>query len=73
MTIDVRSYRAIVWRQCAGVVAHASLRAALALEVWIERHRQRHALRELSDHMLKDIGIGRCEAEREGRKPFWRY
>jgi uncharacterized protein YjiS (DUF1127 family) len=29
-------------------------------------------LLELNDHMLKDIGINRCEAMLEGRKPFWR-
>jgi uncharacterized protein YjiS (DUF1127 family) len=45
--------------------------AALA-DAWIERYRQRRALLELSDHMLKDIGISRVEAWREGRKPFWR-
>ena len=42
------------------------------IEGWIERYRQRRALLELSDHMLKDIGISRVEAEHEGRKPFWR-
>lgn len=42
------------------------------VEAWIERYRQRRALLELSDHMLKDIGINRAEAVREGRKPFWR-
>ena len=48
------------------------LRLTLVLEAWVERRRQRHALRELSDHVLKDIGIGRSEAEQEWRKPFWR-
>jgi uncharacterized protein YjiS (DUF1127 family) len=28
-------------------------------------------LLDLSDHMLKDIGITREEAKREARKPFW--
>ncbi len=42
------------------------------LDAWSERHRQRRALLELNDHMLKDIGIGRSEAYCEGRKPFWR-
>ncbi|MEK0085625.1 DUF1127 domain-containing protein [Benzoatithermus flavus] len=46
--------------------------AAILAETWIERYRQRRALLELSDHVLKDIGISRVEAEREGRKPFWR-
>ena len=48
------------------------LAAAGLIEAWIERYRQRRALLELSDHMLKDIGISRIEAEHEGRKPFWR-
>ena len=42
------------------------------IEDWAERARQRRALRELSDHMLKDLGITRYDAEFEARKPFWR-
>jgi uncharacterized protein YjiS (DUF1127 family) len=42
------------------------------IELWAERRRQRRALLELSDHVLKDIGISRSEALQEGRKPFWR-
>ena len=42
------------------------------LERWAERHRQRRALLELSDSMLKDIGISYADAWQEGRKPFWR-
>ncbi len=42
------------------------------LEMWSERRRQRLALRELSDHVLKDIGLNRSDAEREAAKPFWR-
>jgi uncharacterized protein YjiS (DUF1127 family) len=51
--------------------AGAFLRLTTVVEGWIERHRQRRALLELSDHMLKDIGIGRADAWLEGRKPFW--
>ena len=39
---------------------------------WIERSRQRHALEDLDDWLLKDIGITRSEAGREIAKPFWR-
>jgi uncharacterized protein YjiS (DUF1127 family) len=50
-----------------------ALRAALArLAVWAERHRQRRALLELSDHLLKDLGLSRADALREGGQPFWR-
>ena len=42
------------------------------LQVWQDRARERRALRELSDSMLKDIGISRVDANREATKPFWR-
>ncbi|MDG4550831.1 MAG: DUF1127 domain-containing protein [Candidatus Contendobacter sp.] len=47
-------------------------RARRQVAEWYEIHRQRHALLGLSDAMLKDIGIGRADAFREGTKPFWR-
>ena len=37
-----------------------------------DRWRQRQALLRLDDHLLKDIGITRADAEGEGAKPFWR-
>lgn len=40
--------------------------------VWIERSRQRHALADLDDRLLDDIGITRFEAAWEIAKPFWR-
>ncbi|GGO80835.1 hypothetical protein GCM10011348_18430 [Marinobacterium nitratireducens] len=43
-----------------------ALRRALA------RRRSRLDLLTLDDHMLKDIGISRADAIREGDKPFWR-
>jgi uncharacterized protein YjiS (DUF1127 family) len=55
----------------AGRWGNVLLRGILLIERWLERHRQRRALLELGDHVLKDIGISRGEAEREGRKPFW--
>jgi len=38
---------------------------------WIARRRQRNALRELDEHLLKDIGLSRDDALREAAKPFW--
>lgn len=35
------------------------------------RARQRRQLRELSDHILKDMGISQVDALREACKPFW--
>ncbi|WP_252911925.1 DUF1127 domain-containing protein [Aliihoeflea aestuarii] len=39
--------------------------------VWPQRRRQRTRLLELEPHELRDIGICRKDALREGRKPFW--
>jgi uncharacterized protein YjiS (DUF1127 family) len=42
------------------------------LLTWIKRTRQRRQLGQLSDHMLKDIGLSRADVEAETAKPFWR-
>jgi uncharacterized protein YjiS (DUF1127 family) len=38
----------------------------------MERVRQRHALAELDDRLLRDIGLTRVDVWREVKKPFWR-
>lgn len=38
---------------------------------WRERARQRRALLALDDRLLRDIGVGRAEAEEEARRAFW--
>jgi uncharacterized protein YjiS (DUF1127 family) len=38
----------------------------------LETYRQRKALAALDDHMLKDIGLTRCDVEAEVSRPFWR-
>lgn len=42
------------------------------LSLWIDRAQQRRCLGQLSDRSLKDIGVSRCDALHEARKPFWR-
>jgi len=37
-----------------------------------DRSRQRRRLAELSDYMLRDIGLTRADVAGETRKPFWR-
>ena len=57
------------------VRAAPSTSAAAVIEgvlAWVERARQRRHLGELSDHMLKDIGLSRADVEAEVAKPFWR-
>jgi uncharacterized protein YjiS (DUF1127 family) len=41
------------------------------LRTWLERGRQRRALGQLDDRLLRDIGATRTEAAREAAKPFW--
>jgi uncharacterized protein YjiS (DUF1127 family) len=48
------------------------VRVAEAGPVWLERSRQRRQLAQLSDHMLRDIGLTRVDAWAEAEKPFWR-
>jgi uncharacterized protein YjiS (DUF1127 family) len=50
----------------------AAERGALMLRLWRRRSRDRRHLMELSDYMLKDIGITRDERESEISRPFWR-
>jgi uncharacterized protein YjiS (DUF1127 family) len=42
------------------------------LRVWRERARGRQQLRTFDDHLLRDIGLTRLQAEAEANKPFWR-
>ncbi|CCV06565.1 conserved hypothetical protein [Mesorhizobium metallidurans STM 2683] len=37
----------------------------------LERRRSRLVLLEMTDDQLKDIGISRCDAHREGLRAFW--
>ena len=46
-------------------------RIVAAIRRWRERARSRQQLRELSDHMLKDIGLRREDVGYEFPKPFW--
>ena len=39
---------------------------------WIDRSNQRHALADLDDRLLRDIGVSGGAAFREASKPFWR-
>ena len=46
-----------------------------AVAIWIERSRQRRAIKELArlnNRYLEDIGVSKDEALREASKPFWK-
>jgi len=59
-------------RPAATAVASMFWRGLDVLLDWQERSRQRHMLMGLDEHMLRDIGLTRAEAEAEFRKPPWR-
>jgi uncharacterized protein YjiS (DUF1127 family) len=42
------------------------------LRLWQERVSGRQQLLRLDEHVLRDIGITRLQAEAEASKPFWR-
>jgi uncharacterized protein YjiS (DUF1127 family) len=58
---------ALLVRSVAGIF----IRVGTVLARAQERSRQRYALMELDDHMLRDIGLERDQAEREWSRPFW--
>jgi uncharacterized protein YjiS (DUF1127 family) len=41
------------------------------LWLWQDRVRGRQQLLRLDDHVLRDIGITRLQADAEANKPFW--
>jgi len=45
--------------------------AFATLHLWAERARARRDLGRLGDHLLRDVGIDRADAEVEAQKPFW--
>ncbi|MEI9419011.1 DUF1127 domain-containing protein [Mesorhizobium sp. Cs1321R2N1] len=38
---------------------------------WYDRHLERRDLREIDDHLLRDLGLTREDVRRECAKSFW--
>jgi uncharacterized protein YjiS (DUF1127 family) len=57
---SIRPHGAWVAKRLRQVVSH-----------WLTRRRERLALAELDDRLLRDIGIDRLTALREAERPFW--
>jgi uncharacterized protein YjiS (DUF1127 family) len=47
-------------------------RLASFVSSWLERRAARRSLQHLDDHTLKDIGLSRCDVERELRAKWSR-
>ena len=43
-------------------------RLAIFIPTWLDQAAERRRLRSLSDHMLKDMGVSRCDVERAARE-----
>jgi uncharacterized protein YjiS (DUF1127 family) len=56
----------------AAFVAKRSTALLRALGRTHDRWHQQRRLMDLDDHLLRDIGLTREQAEREARRPFWR-
>lgn len=46
--------------------------ATAMVNVWRWRRRERRTIRQLDNHMLRDIGIDRFTAEQIGERRFWK-
>jgi uncharacterized protein YjiS (DUF1127 family) len=58
--ITMNRYRSFGWGQIARRIGE-----------WQRRARSRQELHGLSEATLRDIGITRCDVQREANKPFW--
>ncbi|TIT79045.1 MAG: DUF1127 domain-containing protein [Mesorhizobium sp.] len=79
-TIETIRYAGPEFRSQAGSVVRGGFVGRLVLVIRsvakqidriLQRRRGRLALLEMTDEQLKDIGISRCDAHREGIRPFW--
>lgn len=48
-----------------------ALRVAVTMSKWATRRRTRHALAQLSDAQLRDVGLTPSQAHHESRRVFW--
>lgn len=59
-------------RRCADALSPRCINPLAFGRIWAARWRQRRALEDLDNHLLRDIGVTRGEADQEARLPFWR-
>ena len=71
---DMNTTKRVVAARFPSLRSPLQLLGSLArlLKEWEDRARQRRTLAEMPDHMLKDLGISRSDAQYEAGKPFWR-
>lgn len=52
-------------------LAVVALRVAVVLTQWSELRRTRIQLKQLDDHLLRDVGLDRLTAQKEANRKFW--
>lgn len=67
-----RLYAALSGVRLRSAARRGLARFAQRLLAWHDRARERHEPMELSEDMLRDLGIPREEARRQAARPFWR-
>lgn len=53
-------------------LAEVALVVAVTVTKWRMNRNTRRALGDLPDHLYRDIGVTKTQAEIEAEKPFWR-
>ncbi len=48
-------------------------RPVVLVRAWIDLSRQRRALADLDDHLLRDINVTHAAARREAARSYWDY
>jgi uncharacterized protein YjiS (DUF1127 family) len=67
-----RWYRALPEVRLRSAVRPGLARLAQRLLAWNDRTRERRELMELSDEMLRDLGLPSAAESRQAARPFWR-
>lgn len=82
-TIAINRHRTELFEQTVTLLAAIGLRAlkysqqhvaslVALVDQWLQRGRDRALLREMGEHLLRDIGLTRVDVLVEADKPFWR-
>jgi uncharacterized protein YjiS (DUF1127 family) len=73
MTYDTRAAHMLPRTETANPQTTNLMRSLLGmLATWSYRHAERRAMRQIDDHLLRDIGLNRVQVEAMAARPFWR-
>ena len=70
--VNTEERLSILTQPGAPVLAQIAVTFAVLLTAWAMRRRSRHALSQLNDWQLADVGLTRDEAAQEASRVFWK-